>query len=113
MPLLDVAVSARNTSGSAQADSERPQKLLRSAWRKSYAGLAAIGVFSIFINVLKLAGPLYVLQILDRVISSRTKVGVLRTPVTDAPGRRPMASMRRAASGRSASGGPNRSRAWV
>ena len=72
MPLLDVAVSARNTSGSAQADSERPQKLLRSAWRKSYAGLAAIGVFSIFINVLKLAGPLYVLQILDRVISSRS-----------------------------------------
>ena len=45
---------------------------IRLAWRKSYPGLAAIGVFSIFINLLKLAAPLYILQILDRVISSRS-----------------------------------------
>lgn len=46
--------------------------LLRRAWRSSRPGLVAIGVFSVFINVLKLATPLYVLQILDRVIASRS-----------------------------------------
>ncbi len=42
------------------------------AWRKSWSGLGAILIFSIFINVLKLASPMYVLQILDRVMSSRS-----------------------------------------
>jgi len=45
---------------------------INAAWRKSYSGLGAIFVFSIFINVLKLASPMYVLQILDRVMSSRS-----------------------------------------
>lgn len=45
---------------------------IRAAWRKSYSGLGAIAVFSVFINILRLAAPLYVLQILDRVISSRS-----------------------------------------
>lgn len=48
------------------------QDVVRAAWRKSYAGLAAIGVFSVFINILRLAAPLYVLQILDRVVASRS-----------------------------------------
>jgi PrtD family type I secretion system ABC transporter len=52
--------------------SEKNQDALRAAWRKSYTGLAAVAVFSVFINILKLATPLYVLQILDRVISSRS-----------------------------------------
>jgi len=46
--------------------------IISEAWRKSYPGLAAIGLFSIFINLLKLAAPLYILQILDRVIASRS-----------------------------------------
>lgn len=45
---------------------------IRGAWRDSFPGLAAIGVFSMFINVLRLATPLYVLQILDRVVASRS-----------------------------------------
>lgn len=45
---------------------------MRSAWRTSRSGLVAIGLFSVFINILKLATPLYVLQILDRVLSSRS-----------------------------------------
>jgi PrtD family type I secretion system ABC transporter len=45
---------------------------LRNALKKSYSGLSSIAVFSIFINMLKLAIPIYILQILDRVISSRS-----------------------------------------
>lgn len=45
---------------------------MRAAWRRSYAGLAAILLFSVFVNLLKLATPLYVLQILDRIPASRS-----------------------------------------
>lgn len=45
---------------------------MRNAWRRSYAGLAVIFLFSIFVNLLKLATPLYVLQILDRIPASRS-----------------------------------------
>ena len=48
------------------------RRVMRMAWRRSYPGLAAILLFSIFINVLKLATPLYVLQILDRIPASRS-----------------------------------------
>ena len=43
---------------------------LRQAWRQSTPGLAAIGFFSIFINILRLAAPIYILQILDKVVAS-------------------------------------------
>jgi PrtD family type I secretion system ABC transporter len=46
------------------------QGLLKGAWRKSRPGLSVVALFSVFINVLKLAMPLYVLNVLDRVISS-------------------------------------------
>jgi PrtD family type I secretion system ABC transporter len=46
------------------------QGLLKSGWKKSRPGLSVIALFSIFINILKLAMPLYVLHVLDRVISS-------------------------------------------
>ncbi|ESW94857.1 hypothetical protein X769_31660 [Mesorhizobium sp. LSJC268A00] len=45
---------------------------LSEMWRKSIPGLAALVVFSVFINVLRFAGPLYLIQIFDRVISSRS-----------------------------------------
>ncbi len=51
---------------------EHSRDLLGWAWRRSYAGLSAIGIFSIFINLLKLATPIYLLQLLDRVIASRS-----------------------------------------
>lgn len=47
-------------------------KTLRAAWRRSTPGLVSIGVFSVFINLSKLAVPLFVMQVLDRVISSRS-----------------------------------------
>jgi PrtD family type I secretion system ABC transporter len=43
-----------------------------AVWRKSYAGLAAFFVFSVFINVVEFTAPLYVLQVLDRVLSSKS-----------------------------------------
>lgn len=46
--------------------------VLKAAWRKSYAGLTMVVVFSVFINLLRLALPLYVLQVLDRVVSSHS-----------------------------------------
>ena len=45
---------------------------LRHAWRRSYPGLFFVFVFSALINVLKLAIPLYIFQLLDRVLSSRS-----------------------------------------
>jgi PrtD family type I secretion system ABC transporter len=56
---------------------------LRLAWRKSYLGLTIIGIFSVFINLLKLTIPLYVLQILDRVVASRSiETLVMLTAIT-------------------------------
>jgi PrtD family type I secretion system ABC transporter len=45
---------------------------LAAAWRASRGGLAAIGVFSVFINLLKFTLPLYLIQVLDRIPASRS-----------------------------------------
>ncbi|MDX2290301.1 MAG: ATP-binding cassette domain-containing protein [Hyphomicrobiaceae bacterium] len=45
---------------------------LRDAWRRSRPGLYVVGLLTVFINVLKLAIPLYIFQLLDRVIASRS-----------------------------------------
>src|SRR5690606_31957621 len=45
---------------------------LAAAWRRSRGGLAAILAFSVFINLLKFASPLYLIQVLDRVPASRS-----------------------------------------
>ncbi|MEP3638462.1 MAG: type I secretion system permease/ATPase [Paracoccaceae bacterium] len=42
-----------------------------SAWRALRPGLTAIGFFSLILNVLMLAGPLYMLQVYDRVLTSQ------------------------------------------
>ena len=51
-----------------------PHKAIRAAWKESWSGLVSIFVFSIFVNLAKLATPLFVLQLLDRVVSSRSLV---------------------------------------
>lgn len=56
-------------------------RAMRRAWQASHGGLAAIILFSICINVLKLATPFYVLQVLDRVISSRSITTLLTLTV--------------------------------
>ncbi len=45
---------------------------MAAAWRASRGGLAAIATFSVFINILKFATPLYLIQVLDRVPASRS-----------------------------------------
>lgn len=56
---------------------------LRSAWRQSYPGLAAIFVFSFFINLVQLAVPFYLYHLLDRVLASRSlETLVLLTVIT-------------------------------
>lgn len=47
---------------------------MRAMWRESWWGLFSIFLFSVFINISKLAVPLFVMQILDRVVSSRSIV---------------------------------------
>ncbi|MEX0371477.1 MAG: type I secretion system permease/ATPase [Tateyamaria sp.] len=42
-----------------------------SAWGKLRSGFVAIGFFSMILNVLMLAGPLYMLQVYDRVLTSQ------------------------------------------
>ncbi|MAU52827.1 MAG: type I secretion system permease/ATPase [Roseovarius sp.] len=45
---------------------------LRSVRRQSRALYWAVGVFSVFANLLMLTGPIYMLQVYDRVLSSRS-----------------------------------------
>ncbi len=47
-------------------------RIIRTAWRRSYAGLSVILLFSVLTNLLKLATPLYVMQVLDRIPASRS-----------------------------------------
>ena len=46
--------------------------LLRETLAASRGGFAAVAVFSLFINVLMLTAPLYMLQLFDRVLTSRS-----------------------------------------
>ena len=46
---------------------------LRSVLKSSAAGFMAIGLFSFFVNLLVLTGPLFMLQIYDRVLASRSE----------------------------------------
>ena len=55
------------SSGKAGADE------LRAVLKSSAAGFFAIGLFSFFVNLLVLTGPLFMLQIYDRVLSSRSE----------------------------------------
>ncbi|GIT92777.1 type I secretion protein [Jannaschia pagri] len=44
---------------------------VKSAWGKLRSGFLAIGFFSMILNLLMLAGPLYMLQVYDRVLTSQ------------------------------------------
>ncbi len=50
----------------------RQHSTLRGAMRASIGAFASVGVFSFFINLLMLTGPLFMLQIYDRVLASRS-----------------------------------------
>ncbi|WP_298914283.1 type I secretion system permease/ATPase [uncultured Roseobacter sp.] len=44
---------------------------VKKAWGALRSGFAAVAVFSLFLNLLMLAGPLYMLQVYDRVLTSQ------------------------------------------
>ena len=46
---------------------------IRSALAESRRLLVSIGLFSVFVNLLMLTGPLFMLQIYDRVLTSRSE----------------------------------------
>tara|TARA_R110002049_G_scaffold212463_1_gene383627 strand:- start:74 stop:1813 length:1740 start_codon:yes stop_codon:yes gene_type:complete len=56
----------------SRADQQGAQEL-RSIMRHARGGFWAIGVFSLFVNILMLTGPLFMLQIYDRVLGSRSE----------------------------------------
>lgn len=47
------------------------KSIVKSAWRALRPGFLAIGFFSLILNILMLAGPLYMLQVYDRVLTSQ------------------------------------------
>ncbi len=57
------------------------QRELREARAKSRSLLIAAFVFSIFVNLLMLTGPLYMLQIYDRVLGSRSEATLIALSV--------------------------------
>ncbi|HBQ36681.1 MAG TPA: type I secretion system permease/ATPase [Rhodobacteraceae bacterium] len=61
-----------NTSGLSE---------LKSARRKSRSLFWAVGIFSVFVNLLMLTGPIYMLQIYDRVLGSGSEETLLALSV--------------------------------
>ena len=54
------------------ASQKKQENLIEKVVATSRAALMSVGVFSMFINVLMLTGPLFMLQIYDRVLTSRS-----------------------------------------
>lgn len=57
----------------AKSDFAMGQEELRQVRRENRSLLWAAGIFSLFVNVLMLTGPLFMLQIYDRVLGSRSE----------------------------------------
>lgn len=64
-------------SGSALTSSEGASSALMAAYDRFRAILLSVIVFSFFVNLLMFVGPLYMLQIYDRVLSSRNETTLI------------------------------------
>lgn len=64
--------SSQGGPASPPHDSRTTISTMREAWRRSQTGILVIVVLTAFINILKLTVPLYIFQVLDRVIASRS-----------------------------------------
>ncbi|MBJ3761649.1 type I secretion system permease/ATPase [Maribius pontilimi] len=62
-------------------DLSRGQAELRAVNRDSRGLFWAAGIFSLFVNLLMLAGPLYMLQVYDRVLGSRSEATLVALTV--------------------------------
>lgn len=72
-PARDGAIESHD-SGPANLEGHdtRTGLTLRRAWWRSAPGIMAVLFFTLLINIFKLAVPLYIFQLLDRVVSSRS-----------------------------------------
>jgi ATP-binding cassette subfamily C protein len=70
-------LNPRNGSEILKSVTETPQAAL--AGTKSL--LVSLGIFSFFVNILMLTGPLYMLQVYDRVLSSRSEATLVALTV--------------------------------
>jgi len=61
----------------AEADRERGLAELAAVRRRSRGAYWAVALFSIFVNLLMLTGPLFMLQVYDRVLGSRSEATLL------------------------------------
>jgi len=64
-----------------QADRSSGLAELKEARRKNRALFWSVGIFSVFVNLLMLTGPLYMLQVYDRVLGSRSEETLLALSV--------------------------------
>ncbi|NGM43936.1 type I secretion system permease/ATPase [Rhodobacter sp. SGA-6-6] len=64
-----------------QADSAAGRKEMLAVRRRSNRALAAAFLFSVFVNLLMLTSPLYMLQVYDRVLVSRSEATLLALSV--------------------------------
>lgn len=64
-----------------RADTAPGQAELRAARRESGALILAVFLFSIFVNILQLTGSLYMLQVYDRVLGSRSEATLVALSV--------------------------------
>jgi len=52
---------------------KRGQKELKDAMATGRSLFMSVGIFSVFVNLLMLTGPLFMLQVYDRVLGSRSE----------------------------------------
>ncbi len=64
--------NTRQSEPPIKTQSSRRNKALAEIWQRSRSGFIVLAVLTVFSNVLKLSVPIYILQVLDRVISSRS-----------------------------------------
>ncbi len=62
----------KTTNGGTVEQGDNSHPTLRAALQASTASFISVGFFSFFINLLMLTGPLFMLQIYDRVLASRS-----------------------------------------
>ena len=59
--------------GGPHRDAASGAREIRSALAESRRSFLAVGLFSAFVNLLMLTGPVFMLQVYDRVLSSRSE----------------------------------------
>ena len=70
-------IGMARANGTEQACERDGHKELRDGLSASRNLLASIGLFSVFVNLLMLTGPLFMLQLYDRVLTSRSEATLL------------------------------------